>query len=120
MEFLRNPYKSLRILRNPYESLEIIPKKEYDFNRKLNSVVRFAIYYSILLYIFKRDNNILCFPFIIVVITVFLHKTNKEETNDDALKGLMNNKSGNIDEIDMMIANNLAVAALQDFHRSMD
>ena len=77
-------FKDISILYNQNYLLEIIPKKEYDFSRKLNAVVRFAIYYSILLYIFKRDGNILCFPFITIVITVFLHRTNRNEKNDDA------------------------------------
>ena len=97
-------FKDISILYDKNYLLEIIPKKEYDFSRKLNAVVRFAIYYSILLYIFKRDTNILCFPFITIVITVFLHRTNKDETNDDAMKGLMSSKSHtSMEDIDMMI-----------------
>ena len=97
-------FKDISILYDKNYLLEIIPKKEYDFSRKLNAVVRFSIYYSILLYIFKRDNNILCFPFITIVITVFLHKTNKDEKNDDAMKGLMSSKSHtSMEDIDAMI-----------------
>tara|TARA_Y100000593_G_scaffold73314_1_gene134689 strand:+ start:229 stop:900 length:672 start_codon:yes stop_codon:yes gene_type:complete len=97
-------FKDISILYNKNYLLEIIPKKEYDFSRKLNAVVRFAVYYSILLYIFKRDSNILCFPFITIVITVFLHKTNRDEKNDDAMKGLMSSKSHtSMEDIDAMI-----------------
>tara|TARA_B100001559_G_C16255361_1_gene508991 strand:+ start:72 stop:743 length:672 start_codon:yes stop_codon:yes gene_type:complete len=97
-------FKDISILYNKNYLLEIIPKKEYDFNRKLNAVVRFTIYYGILLYIFKRDKNILCLPFITIVITVFLHRTSKDESQDNNLKGLMNTTSKtNLDEIDMMI-----------------
>ena len=97
-------FKDISILYDKNYLLEIIPKKEYDFSRKLNAVVRFSVYYSILLYIFKRDTNILCFPFITIVITVFLHKTNKDEKNDDAMKGLMSSKSHtSMEDIDMMI-----------------
>jgi len=97
-------FKDISILYNKNYLLEIIPKKEYDFSRKLNAVVRFALYYSILLYIFKRDGNILCFPFITIVITVFLHRTNRDETNDDAMKGLMSSKGHtSMEDIDAMI-----------------
>ena len=97
-------FKDISILYNKNYLLEIIPKKEYDFSRKLNAVVRFAVYYSILLYIFKRDSNILCFPFITIVITVFLHRTNRDETNDDAMKGLMSSKGHtSMEDIDAMI-----------------
>ena len=97
-------FKDISILYNKNYLLEIIPKKEYDFSRKLNAVVRFSVYYSILLYIFKRDGNILCFPFITIVITVFLHRTNRDETNDDAMKGLMSSKGHtSMEDIDAMI-----------------
>lgn len=97
-------FKDISILYDKNYLMEIIPKKEYDFNRKLNAVVRFTIYYGILLYIFKRDKNILCLPFITVVITVYLHKTSKDDKQDDNFKGLMNTKGGtNLSEIDMMI-----------------
>ena len=97
-------FKDISILYNKNYLLEIIPKKEYDFSRKLNAVVRFSVYYSILLYIFKRDSNILCFPFITIVITVFLHRTNRDETNDDAMKGLMSSKGHtSMEDIDAMI-----------------
>ena len=97
-------FKDISILYDKNYLMEIIPKKEYDFNRKLNAVVRFTIYYGILLYIFKRDKNILCLPFITIVITVYLHKTSKDDKQDDNFKGLMNTKSGtNLSEIDMMI-----------------
>ena len=97
-------FKDITILYDKNYLLEIMPRKEYDFNRKLNAVVRFTIYYGILLYIFKRDKNILCLPFITVVITVYLHKTSKDDKQDDNFKGLMNTKSGtNLSEIDMMI-----------------
>ena len=97
-------FKDISILYNKNYLLEIIPKKEYDFNRKLNAVVRFTIYYGILLYIFKRDKNILCLPFITIVITVFLHRTNREENQNNSFKGLMNTTgSTNLSEIDIMI-----------------
>ena len=97
-------FKDISILYNKNYLLEIIPKKEYDFNRKLNAVVRFTIYYGILLYVFNKDKNILCLPFITLVITAYLHKTNKGETNDDALKNLMNVRGGaKLENIDHMI-----------------
>ena len=44
------------------------------------------------------------FPFITIVITVFLHKTNRDEKNDDAMKGLMSSKKDtSMEDIDMMI-----------------
>ena len=97
-------FKDISILYNKNYLLEIIPKKEYDFNRKLNAVVRFTIYYAILLYIFRKDKNILCLPFITIVITVFLHRTSKNESQGNVMDNLMNvTDKTKLEEIDLMI-----------------
>lgn len=97
-------FNDCSILVNKNYLLEVLPLREYDFNRKLNAVMRFTIYYGILLYVLNRDKNILCLPFITVVITVFLHKTNKKTGENTAMVGLMNVKKHdtNID-VDKMI-----------------
>ena len=83
-------FNDISILFNKNYLLEIIPLKTYDFNRKLNAILRFTIYYAILLYILKNDKNVLCLPFITVVITVFLNKTNKKGRENTAMVGSKN------------------------------
>ena len=78
-------FNDISILFNKNYLLEIIPLKSYDFNRKLNAILRFTIYYAILLYILKNDKNVLCLPFITVVVTVFLNKTNKKGRENTAM-----------------------------------
>ena len=78
-------FNDISILFNKNYLLEIIPLKSYDFNRKLNAILRFTIYYGILLYILKNDKNVLCLPFITIVITVFLNKTNKSGRENTAM-----------------------------------
>ena len=48
-------FNDISILFNKNYLLEIIPLKSYDFNRKLNAILRFTIYYGILLYILKSN-----------------------------------------------------------------
>ena len=36
---------------------EIIPNKQFDFNRKLNSLLRLSIYYSTIVYLFDRKKT---------------------------------------------------------------
>jgi len=97
-------FNDISILFNKNYLLEVLPLREYDFNRKLNAVVRFTIYYGILLYVLNQDKNILCLPFITVVITVFLHKTNKNTGDNTAMVGLMNVKKHDINvDVDKMI-----------------
>ena len=83
-------FNDISILFNKNYLLEIIPLKSYDFDRKLNAILRFTIYYAILLYILKNDKNVLCLPFITVVITVFLNKTNKKNRESLAMVGSKN------------------------------
>ena len=68
----------INILFNNYHIFEILPKKNYDLNRKLNSIVRFSIYFAIILFIFNKDKNILCLPFIVMVFTIILYKYNSK------------------------------------------
>ena len=83
-------FNDISILFNKNYLLEIIPLKSYDFDRKLNAILRFTIYYAILLYILKNDKNVLCLPIITVVITVFLNKTNKKNRESLAMVGSKN------------------------------
>ena len=97
-------FNDISILFNKNYLLEIIPLNSFDFNRKLNSIVRFTIYYAILLYILKNDKNVLCLPFITIVITVFLNKTNKKGNQDNAMNNLINVKDNvSMEKIDDMI-----------------
>ena len=58
--------------------LEVIPKEEYDINRKLNSIVRISIYYSLIMYLVKKDINNLLIPIIVSIITIII--SNKSES----------------------------------------
>lgn len=91
-------FNDISILFNKNYLLEIIPLKSYDFNRKLNAILRFTIYYGILLYILKNDKNVLCLPFITVVITVFLNKTNKKGRENTAMVNSKNVKDNHSSE----------------------
>ena len=62
----------ISILFNKNYLLEILPLSSYDFNRKLNAVLRFTLYYGILLYLINNDKHVLCLPFVTIIITVYL------------------------------------------------
>ena len=57
---------------------EILPYKTFNINRKLNSLLRLSIYYSIILYIINRNNNIIFIPIIISIITYIIYKKNNK------------------------------------------
>lgn len=59
--------------------LEIFPSRYYDINRKLNSIVRLSILYTIIMYLIKRDNKLLLIPIIILIITYGINNKKGEK-----------------------------------------
>ena len=58
---------------------EIIPNRNFDFNRKLNSLLRLSIYYSLIVYLFdNKKSNIFYIPFAVSIITYLLSRKYKE------------------------------------------
>ena len=97
-------FNDISILFNKNYLFEIIPLNNFDFNRKLNSIIRFTIYYAILLYLLNNDKSVLCLPFITAIITVFLNKTNKKGNQNNAMNNLINVKDNvNIENINTVI-----------------
>lgn len=54
--------------------VEIVPLANFDFNRKLNSLLRLSIYYSLIVYILKRNRNIFLIPLGTAIFTYILGK----------------------------------------------
>ena len=79
---------------------EIIPLKKFDFNRKLNALVRLSIYYSIILYIISktRNKNIFLIPIGVGIFTVIIGKKLKDNINSSILK--YNNINNPIEALD--------------------
>ena len=74
--------------------LEIIPKKDYDINRKLNSIVRMSIYYSLILYLLNKNINTLLIPIVICIATLII--SHNSESNEHSITvSLMNNNGYN-------------------------
>ena len=58
---------------------EIIPNKNFDFNRKLNSLLRLSIYYAVLIYVFdNKKSNMLYIPFVVGILTYILNRKYRE------------------------------------------
>jgi len=69
---------------------EFFPIKEYDLIRKLNSIQRFAIYYSLIMYCYKKDTNILGIPLIVAFVTYIIWKRNGDIQRDELMTDLKN------------------------------
>jgi len=69
---------------------EIFPLKDYDIIRKLNAIMRFSIYYTIIVYLYNRNTNILAVPIVIGVITYVIFKNNTNVQKDTLVNQLKN------------------------------
>lgn len=67
-------FNQLNILYDKQYLFEIFPVKEYDIVRKLNAVLRFSIYYTIIIFLYKRNTNMLVIPLITALVTYFIWK----------------------------------------------
>ena len=77
-----------------YESkyiFEILPYKTFDINRKLNSLLRLSIYYSIIMYILTKNDRYFYIPFLVSIFTYIIYqKNNKFLGNNDFVISNMN------------------------------
>ena len=64
--------EDIKVLFENDKLLEIFPSKKYDINRKLNSLVRLSIYYSLIMYLLKKNNRYIAIPIITMIITYFI------------------------------------------------
>ncbi len=74
---------------------EIIPNKQFDFNRKLNSLLRLSIYFSIIMYAMDQKNSKMFYiPFIVAIFTYILSQKYKETYLGQVKADLMNSVEG--------------------------
>ena len=74
---------------------EIITNKQFDFNRKLNSLLRLSIYFSIIMYAMDQKNsNMFYIPFIVAIFTYILSQKYKETSLGQIKADLMNSVEG--------------------------
>lgn len=62
---------------------QIIPYSNLNLNQKLNSIFRLSIYFSIIMFIFKRDYRYLMIILIVGVLTMIVYK-NMHKSNVEA------------------------------------
>lgn len=59
-------------LLDPNTLIEIIPNKTMTLAQQLNTVLRFSLYFSILVFILKKDYFVFFFVLFVAVLTVFI------------------------------------------------
>ena len=83
-------YNKVNILYDKQYLFEIFPVKEFDVVRKLNAIVRFTIYYALLVYFYNKDTNIFYVPLVTALVSYFIWKNNKDIQVDSFKTHLMN------------------------------
>ena len=83
-------YNQPNVLYEKNSLFEIFPVKEYDMTRKLNAIVRFSIYYSIIVYVYKKDANIFGVPLLALVVTYLIYKNSSSVQKDTFITKLKN------------------------------
>lgn len=79
-------YEDPGILLNEDRVIEFIPLGDHTTEEMLNSIVRFSIYISILLYVFKRKWLMFLLPVFVCAVTFYIYYRNRkyyEEKDDD-------------------------------------
>lgn len=61
----------------------IIPTPDMTFEEKLNAATRFAIYFTLVMLLVKKDTQVLVFFVIFMIGTFFLHKYKTENQEDE-------------------------------------
>jgi len=70
---------------------EIFPHKNFDLNRKLNSLVRLSIYYSVIVYLTDRKKvNIFYIPLIVSILSYVMNKKYDKTRLNHITNQLMN------------------------------
>ena len=83
-------YNQPNILIDKNSLFEIFPIKEYDTVRKLNAVLRFSIYYTIIVFLYNRSTNIFAVPVVTAIVTYFIWSKNKTIQTDQIDTNLRN------------------------------
>jgi len=85
-------YDDISILFKRDTITEFFPSKRFDIIRKLNSIVRLSLFYTLIMYLLKREQKYLIIPLIIMGITWIVWYKQEDIQNDKILKESMNDK----------------------------
>ena len=72
--------------------LEIFPSRKLNIVDKLNAIVRLSIYYTIILYFYKKDKNYLVIPLVTAGITWLIWSRRKDIHVDNIMKDSIEGK----------------------------
>lgn len=81
---------NLPTLFNKDNFLDIVPYSNFSLSQKLNSIFRLSIYFSVVMFILKKDYRYLMIILIVGLITIIIYKNiNVGDTNNNNVEGLV-------------------------------
>lgn len=90
----------ITILYNRNHILEIFPSQSFDIIRKLNAIFRFSLYYSLLVFLYNRNNtNVFYIPIVVGILTYIVYKKNNSIQLDDALIHSINGNKESVQDM---------------------
>ncbi len=78
-------FKDIKHLFTEKNYSNFFPSKEMTFNEQLNSLVRFSIYFSIIIFILQKDSNIFMIPVFACIFTYFIYTVDDQNKTNEKL-----------------------------------
>jgi len=66
---------------------EFFPVDKMTYNEKLNSILRFSIYTSFILSLYRRSLNMILLPVFVALVTLYIYKYNNVQLEEDKTEG---------------------------------
>ena len=83
-------FNALTIIYNKKRLTEFFPSSNLNYIEKLNSLLRLSIYATILIIIYNRNLNMILFPILTALATLYIYKFYKDGTTGKKLEDLSN------------------------------
>ena len=84
--------ENISILYEKKYLFEVVPMKNFDLNRKLNSLFRLSIYYSIIIYLVHKNTKTLMIPIGVGIFTLIISKNLKDNNINEKIIKLQNDE----------------------------
>lgn len=81
-------FNDYSIIINKDRLTEFFPNQYMSHSEKLNAILRFSIYSSVILILYYKNYNLLIIPLLIAGVTLYIHKFNKIQFDDNNVSKL--------------------------------
>jgi hypothetical protein len=76
-------FNDISILFNKERITDFFPSMYMNENEKLNAILRFSIYFSFIIILYKKNYNLIIIPIIVGLITLYIYRFNTVQTKKE-------------------------------------